>query len=174
MHQLSEKLKNMLVVVLANSVDPSPYLPYRGCMCNYPLIWGRKILISLAVFLLVFGLGSGFSPVYAASPNNQARQTVIIETPVSQVFPAAAAAFQEWERGELISVQEDPMQVKGLSRTNFFKFIDDITVSLSSDSPNQTRLDIESVGRVGEYDFGGNQRNITEYVEVLNKILFSS
>jgi uncharacterized protein (DUF1499 family) len=114
------------------------------------------------------------SPAYAASPNNQAKQTIMIEAPIEQVFLASAAAFQEWKRGELVSVQEDPMQVKGLSRTNFFKFVDDITVSLSPAPDNQTQLDIHSVGRVGEYDFGGNQRNIKEYVDVLYRLLFSS
>jgi len=40
-----------------------------------------------------------------------------------------------------------------------------------ADNPNQTQIEIRSVGRMGEYDFGGNQRNIDEYMATLKQIL---
>lgn len=112
-------------------------------------------------------------PAQAASMNNQAQQQVILEVAPDRVLPAAKQAFEEWKRGEFVSVEEENMQVIGLSRTNVFKFTDDITISLQpvEANPNQTQIDIRSVGRMGEYDFGGNQRNIDEYVATLKQIL---
>ena len=108
----------------------------------------------------------------AASPNNQAHQTLALDAPLDTVFPAAQQAFTDWSRGELLATDPDTRTITGLSRTNVFKFVDDITVHLAAgDSADTTELAIDSVGRMGESDFGGNQRNIDEYVETLKALL---
>jgi uncharacterized protein (DUF1499 family) len=72
-----------------------------------------------------------------------------------------------------VAADEASLQVKGLSRTNVFKFVDDLAVTLNPDSadPTKTDLAIVSAGRLGEYDFGGNQRNIDEYLATLRSLL---
>ena len=108
----------------------------------------------------------------AASPNNQAHQTVTVDAQLEQVFAAAQQAFTDWSRGEFISADADSTTVTGLSRTNLFKFVDDISVHLTTDESGEgTQLTIDSVGRMGESDFGGNQRNIDEYVATLQELL---
>ncbi|MFS8871506.1 DUF1499 domain-containing protein [Synechococcus sp. R50.1] len=134
-----------------------------------------KLLVVIAV--LLFGLASGIPTAQAAtlggSPYNRAQQEVVIAASPDQVLKAAEQAFQVWKRGELVSVDAEAMEVKGISRTNFFKFVDDLTVSLSpiEGDPGHTRLHITSEGRVGEYDFGGNRRNINEYLNTLRSLL---
>ncbi|MDX2272882.1 MAG: DUF1499 domain-containing protein [Cyanobacteriota bacterium] len=133
-------------------------------------------LVGFLLGLLVFTLGLNvlmMDPAHAASKNNSAAMQVVIEAPPPQVLRAASQAFQEWDRGELASVSEEAMQVKGLSRTRFFKFVDDITVNLAAveGDPQKTQVQIQSVGRMGEYDFGGNQRNIDEYLAKLRGLL---
>lgn len=130
----------------------------------------KLVLGGLGVFALIWFLAT---PVQAASLNNQAQQQVIVEAPPAQVLPAAKQAFDDWSRGEFVSAEEESLQVIGLSRTNFFKFVDDITVSLQpvEDNPDQTQIEVSSMGRVGEYDFGGNQRNIDEYLAMVRQIL---
>ncbi|MGQ9836903.1 MAG: DUF1499 domain-containing protein [Cyanobacteriota bacterium] len=129
------------------------------------------------VLLFVLVGSNGIPAVQAAtlsgSPNNRAQHEIVLPASPEQVLKAAEQAFQVWKRGELGSVDAEAMEVKGISRTNFFKFVDDITVSLSpvAGDPGQTRLQITSVGRVGAYDFGGNQRNINEYLHTLQSLL---
>ena len=126
------------------------------------------------VSAIVLTIALLFTPVtaMAASPSNQASQQLTIDAPPEQVLPSAQQAFAKWSRGEYIETDETSNTVIGLSRTNFFKFVDDITVQLTpGDSPDKTQLNIRSVGRLGEKDFGGNQRNINEYVETLQSLL---
>lgn len=134
-----------------------------------PLV--KLLLGGLGIFALIWLLSA--APVQAASMNNRAEQQETLAVPPPQVLSAAKQAFEQWQRGEWVSTEEENMRVIGLSRTNFFKFTDDITVSLQpvETDPNQTQIEIRSVGRVGEYDFGGNQRNIDEYMAALRQIL---
>ncbi|MEO0803886.1 MAG: DUF1499 domain-containing protein [Cyanobacteria bacterium J06642_2] len=137
--------------------------------------WLKSVLV-FAMAVLLFG-ASAFSPhaaVQAASPNNRAEQQLVLNQPIDAVRPAVEKAFDMWSRGELINANVN--EVTGVSRTNLFKFVDDIAVNLQPDDaePTKTRLDIVSVGRMGEYDFGGNQRNIDEYVSTLRSLLSES
>jgi hypothetical protein len=133
----------------------------------------------LGILLILSMMGGVMDPAQAtgeseaAMMGNRATQQVIVSGSPAQVLPAAAKAFESWKRGQLVSVAEPDLQVKGLSRTNFFKFIDDITVSLQPlpGDASQTQVEITSVGRMGEYDFGGNQRNIDEYLATLRSLL---
>ncbi len=135
--------------------------------------WKPLVLLAVLLFALVSGIPTVQAATLGGSPNNRAQQEVVISASPEQVLKAAEQAFQVWKRGELGSVDAQAMEVKGISRTNFFKFVDDLTVSLSpiEGDPTQTRVHITSVGRVGEYDFGGNQRNINEYLSTLQSLL---
>ncbi|MEM9536920.1 MAG: DUF1499 domain-containing protein, partial [Cyanobacteria bacterium P01_E01_bin.45] len=112
-------------------------------------------------------------PAMAASPNNQASQQFELNAAPEVVFDAAQQAFETWSRGEFVEADRDTQAVTGVSRTNLFKFVDDINVAIAPDeaNPNTTSLSISSVGRMGEYDFGGNQRNINEYIDALKALL---
>ena len=89
------------------------------------------------------------------------------------VFSAAQQAFKDWSRGEFVAADGQKQLVTGLSRTNLFKFVDDIDVAItpSESDPGKTLISIKSVGRMGERDFGGNQRNINEYLQALKALL---
>ncbi len=130
-----------------------------------------KVLITLLI-LLGLGLGLWAQPAQAAATGgNSAAETLVLDAPIAIIFEQAPKAFSVWSRGELVSTDAATQSLKGLSRTNFFKFVDDIDIRLSPISDTQTELSITSVGRVGEYDFGGNQRNIDEYLATLNTLL---
>ena len=134
----------------------------------------RLLKIAIGVIVLFCALNVGFNPAaIAASPNNQASRQVTLDVAADSVFSAAQQAFSDWSRGEWVAADADKQVVVGLSRTNMFKFVDDIvvTVAPNADDPAKTLLSIQSVGRQGEYDFGGNQRNIDEYVETLKSLL---
>ncbi len=138
---------------------------------------GLKLILGVfALVVLIWGLTGMPAQAVSQSPGNRAEMEIVLPASPEEVLAAAPQAFQVWKRGELVQVDPAKRQVLGLSRTNFFKFVDDITVTiqpLESES-GQTRVQIKSVGRVGEYDFGGNQRNINEYVETLRSLLGSS
>ncbi|MEN9260566.1 MAG: DUF1499 domain-containing protein [Thermostichus sp. HHBFW_bins_43] len=138
--------------------------------------WKSLVLLALLLFALVGGIPAVQAATLGGSPLNRAQQEVVLSASPERVLKAAEQAFQVWKRGELGSVDAQALQVKGISRTNFFKFVDDLTVTLSpvEGDPQQTRLEITSVGRVGEYDFGGNRRNINEYLSTLRSLLEQS
>ena len=126
------------------------------------------------VVMLALSLSfSNVSAAMAASPNNQASQQFQLDAAPEVVFDAAQQAFQAWSRGELVAADRGTRVVTGVSRTNFFKFVDDIDVSIvpSAETPDKTTLSVRSAGRVGEYDFGGNQRNINEFMDALQALL---
>lgn len=128
------------------------------------------------LMVVMLALSISFSPAppaMAASPNNQASQQFELNAAPEVVFDAAQQAFETWSRGEFVEADRDTQAVTGVSRTNLFKFVDDINVAIAPDeaNPNTTSLSISSVGRMGEYDFGGNQRNINEYIDALKALL---
>ncbi|MEM8716208.1 MAG: DUF1499 domain-containing protein [Cyanobacteria bacterium P01_G01_bin.4] len=128
------------------------------------------------LMVVMLALSISFSPAppaMAASPNNQASQQFELNAAPEVVFDAAQQAFETWSRGEFVETDRDTQAVTGVSRTNLFKFVDDINVAIAPDeaNPNTTSLSISSVGRMGEYDFGGNQRNINEYIDALKALL---
>lgn len=129
--------------------------------------------ILMVVMLAVSLSFSHGSPAMAASPNNQASQQIEIDAAPDAVFGAAQQAFETWSRGEFVNADADTRVVTGLSRTNFFKFVDDLDVAIApSDSDSsKTLVSIHSVSRMGESDFGGNQRNINEYMDALRALL---
>ncbi|MEO0356089.1 MAG: DUF1499 domain-containing protein [Cyanobacteria bacterium P01_A01_bin.3] len=138
----------------------------------------RTLMSRLTSILMVVMLALSISfspapPAMAASPNNQASQQFELNAAPEVVFDAAQQAFETWSRGEFVETDRDTQAVTGVSRTNLFKFVDDINVAIAPDeaNPNTTSLSISSVGRMGEYDFGGNQRNINEYIDALKALL---
>ncbi len=135
----------------------------------------KLVLVALGLIAVTWMFTA--SPAWSASQSmgNQAEQQVTLTATPETVFAAASEAFQQWNRGELITSDPSTMTVTGLSRTNFFKFTDDITVQIQAlENSNQAQIFIKSVGRLGEYDFGGNQRNIDEYLAALRSLLGSS
>lgn len=124
------------------------------------------------LILVVLGLLLWVSPAMAKpTGSNSAADTVVIEAPIATVLELAPQAFAVWPRGELVAVDTEAKRVTGLSRTNFFKFVDDLIVTLKPLSETQTEIAIASQGRMGEFDFGGNQRNIDEYLATLKALL---
>ncbi|MGK7913340.1 MAG: DUF1499 domain-containing protein [Synechococcus sp.] len=144
---------------------------------NVKLSFLKSFASGLANFLmvvaLVLSLFGNVSPAMAASPGNQASQQIEIDATPSAVFNAAQQAFEAWPRGEFVKADEDTRVVTGFSRTNLFKFVDDVDVAIAPNEgdPSKTVLSIQSVGRMGEFDFGGNQRNIDEYMDALRALL---
>ncbi|MEM9567839.1 MAG: DUF1499 domain-containing protein [Cyanobacteria bacterium P01_E01_bin.34] len=133
----------------------------------------RLTRVLLAAMLALMVSISPATPAIAASPNNQASQQFELGASPEAVFDAAQQAFESWSRGELVDADRSTRVVTGVSRTNLFKFVDDISVAIASDetNPDRTSLSISSVGRMGEYDFGGNKRNISEYIDALKALL---
>ena len=133
----------------------------------------QVVSLMMAIALL---FGASFvtpQPVMAASPHNQASQQIIVDAAPDVVFSAAKQAFEEWPRGEFVAADGEKQVVTGLSRTKFFRFVDDIDVAISpsESDPGKSLVSIKSVGRMGERDFGGNQRNINEYLQALTALL---
>ena len=54
-------------------------------------------------------------------------------------------------------------QVEAISRSLLFGFADDIAIRIHP-LVNQTRIDIRSVSRVGQHDFGANARHIDRFI----------
>lgn len=161
--------------VLVSEVCISVDLPLRLYLRNIPMPWFKSIA-AFAIALLLFS-GSVFTPAASAQtlpPGNSATGHITLNAPIESVQPAAVRAFETWSRGELVGAEAD--KITGISRTNLFKFVDDIAVNLQPDNaePTKTQVDIVSVGRMGEYDFGGNQRNVDEYVTTLRSLLSES
>ena len=136
-------------------------------------LMSRLTSILMVVMLALSICFSPAPPAMAASPTNQASQQFELNAAPEAVFDAAQQAFETWSRGEFVEADRSKRVVTGVSRTNLFKFVDDINVEIapSEASPNTTSLSISSVGRMGEYDFGGNQRNINEYIDALQALL---
>ncbi len=105
------------------------------------------LLVVLGLIALVGWLSA--TPAHAASqsPGNRAAQQVILPVPPAQVMEVAGEAFTNWKRGELIEVDPEKQEIKGLSRTNFFKFVDDITVAIQplETDPKKNQNSITSV-----------------------------
>lgn len=138
------------------------------------MVFGRPVIRVFMAIALVASIAWGFGqPAMAASSHNQASQKIVVDAAPEAVFSAAQQAFTDWSRGEFVEADEAQQMVTGVSRTNFFKFVDDIDVAISPSEadPGKTQISIHSVGRMGERDFGGNQRNIDEYLQALKALL---
>jgi len=87
------------------------------------------------------------------------------------VFKAAQQAFSRWPRGRGV-LDSDPKlgTVHGYSETNFWKFKDDLYVTIRAKGA-RSRVEVTSKSRIGQYDFGGNNRNIEEYLSALDRLL---
>ncbi|NJL99296.1 MAG: DUF1499 domain-containing protein [Synechococcaceae cyanobacterium SM2_3_2] len=101
-------------------------------------LWkGMLAMVGIAFLGVMLMALPGFA---AGSSGNQARQEIVVNYSAAAVMAAAPQAFQQWDRGELLEGNGDtPNQVKGISRTKFFKFVDDITVSITPDSQDPSR-----------------------------------
>ncbi|MEM1685037.1 MAG: DUF1499 domain-containing protein [Thermostichales cyanobacterium SZTDM-1c_bins_54] len=132
----------------------------------------------LRILLVIVLMGWLALPVAALTlkPGNSAVREVTLPVPPGVAVQLVQESLRVWPRGELLKTRyedRDPAGphwiVKGLSRTNFFKFEDDIEVDITADPGDAgvSHLRLVSVGRQGEYDFGGNDRNLKELLKTL-------
>ncbi len=112
------------------------------------------------------------SSTNSASTGEPGLDPKIYDAPIDQVFTAAEKAFTQWPRGRgVLESDRAKGTVHGYSETNLWKFQDDIYVTLTEPEPNKTKVEVTSKGRVGESDFGGNARNISEYLSTVDDLL---
>ncbi|GAB4217290.1 MAG: hypothetical protein OHK0012_21330 [Synechococcales cyanobacterium] len=138
----------------------------------------RLVLVAIWSLMLFWGVMSPPVMALALKPGNSATLDLTLPLPPEEVAALTQEAFQAWGRGELHKTRladEANGQhwiVKGLSRTKTFKFVDDIEVDISAvpGDPQQSRVHLVSVGRQGEFDFGGNRRNLNELVDTINTL----
>lgn len=140
----------------------------------------RFWLSVLSLFLL--GCSGSFTNSAQTSDDGSLKPRYYQAAP-ERVYEAAIEAFDVWDRGVQVLERRYAQgrgEVHGFSQTNLWKFEDDVYVTIAPDNSSVTlapdntarmRVDVRSKGRVGEYDFGGNQRNIEEYLSVLDRLL---
>lgn len=136
----------------------------------------RIFALVLALWMVVMAApGSAL----VLKPGNSAVREITLPLPAEATVQLVQEALQVWPRGELVKTRyedRDPAGphwiVKGISRTNFFKFVDDLEIDIRRDPahPEQSLVTLTSVGRQGEYDFGGNGRNLQELLATLNTL----
>lgn len=125
--------------------------------------------------LLLFGCSGSFTNSAQTSDDGSLKPRYYQAAP-ERVYEAAIKAFDVWDRGVQVldrRYAQGRGEVHGFSRTNLWKFEDDIYVTIAPANDERVKVDVRSKGRVGEYDFGGNQRNIEEYLRVLDRLLSS-
>jgi len=61
--------------------------------------------------------------------------------------------------------------IRAEARSLVFRFVDDVEVRISLDEDGQTRVDLTSTSRVGEWDMGANARRIRGFCRALDRKL---
>lgn len=84
----------------------------------------------------------------------------------------AALALAESQRGWTV-IERDARRgwIRAEARTAFWRFTDDVEVSLSLDERGLTRVDLVSASRVGSADLGTNARRIGRFLRRLDESL---
>lgn len=61
--------------------------------------------------------------------------------------------------------------IQAEARTLFFRFVDDVTITIRLDENAQTRVDMQSRSRKGGVDFGTNARRIGKFFRAMDNKL---
>ncbi|WP_287127598.1 DUF1499 domain-containing protein [Candidatus Cyanaurora vandensis] len=130
--------------------------------------WLVRLLVA-SLSLSLMACGSSTNSAQTGEPGLEPR---VYTKSSTQVFQAAQQAFTTWPRGKGVLAQDAQAgTVHGYSQTDLWKFTDDVYVTIRAESPTQTRVEVRSKGRMGQFDFGGNARNIKEYLLALDGLL---
>ena len=90
--------------------------------------------------------------------------------PFGRVWKAARELADGELRGwTLLEADEDRGRLVAEVRTRLFRFVDDVTISISLDENAQTRVDMTSASRVGKGDLGTNARRVRRFFRVLDR-----
>lgn len=90
--------------------------------------------------------------------------------PFARVWAAAVELASGGLRGwTLVEADEDLGTFKAESKTQVFRFVDDVELRMSLDENGQTRVDMTSASRVGRGDLGKNARRIRGFFRALDR-----
>ncbi|WP_218079848.1 DUF1499 domain-containing protein [Anthocerotibacter panamensis] len=132
----------------------------------------HNFLVVVLSLVVLTGVTACASPTNSAATGQGGIEPHMYTASYDRVFAAAKDAFTRWPRGrEILDSDSQTGRIHGYSETSFFKFKDDIYVTVTREGSERTRVGVQSKGRQGEYDFGGNARNISEYFTVLDRLL---
>jgi hypothetical protein len=91
-------------------------------------------------------------------------RTRFFYTPPELLLAAVRSLPEAHENFKIASVTD--MTVTALRKTDFFGFVDDITIKISA-HPHGSVMDVASASKVGKGDLGQNKRNILELYQAV-------
>lgn len=94
-----------------------------------------------------------------------------VEDAARQVALQLSTYGQKWRLPYTGRADDTPLQRSLDIEVPVLVFTDDLTVTIQSESPDQSRVDVTSQSRVGKGDFGENRRHILQFLAALDEEL---
>jgi uncharacterized protein DUF1499 len=91
--------------------------------------------------------------------------------PFAEVWKAAAETAAGSRGWTVVAADTARGELRAEARTRLWRFVDDVTVRVTLDGDGLTRVDLESVSRVGGADLGANARRIARFLHALDRRL---
>jgi uncharacterized protein (DUF1499 family) len=95
---------------------------------------------------------------------------LIVNQPIFETTQRALSVVEvlDWE---VVSLNPAKGIIEATATTPIFGFREDVVIRLKSEEQNKTRIDVRSVSRVGDTDYGSNADRIRFYLNRLEKRL---
>jgi uncharacterized protein (DUF1499 family) len=87
---------------------------------------------------------------------------------VEEVWDAALAVAEGTRRWRIVRRDAVGGDIGVEARSPLWGFVDDVVVRLSPESPERTRVELESASRRGRADLGANARRIAHFLQRLD------
>lgn len=93
-------------------------------------------------------------------------ETLYLEMGYDESFDRALAAAERMPWEEIVTQNRQTGRIEAYDKLPWFGFIDDVVIRVdTSESANQTKIDVRSVSRIGRSDIGVNAHRIREYLK---------
>jgi uncharacterized protein (DUF1499 family) len=96
-------------------------------------------------------------------------RTRLYPLPWEAVWNAVLHEVGATPRWTLVSADPEAGEVRAEARTRLWRFVDDVTLRVTRDAPERTRLDAESASRIGRGDLGTNARRIARFLHQIDR-----
>ncbi len=127
-------------------------------------------LITLILFMTSVFISSQQMKLRPTNVPKFYEQSLLVNRPIFETIQRALLVCDtmDWE---VVSYNPAKGIIEATATTPIFGFRDDVVIRIESEKLNQTRIDVHSVSRVGETDYGSNADRIRFYLDRLEKRL---
>lgn len=124
--------------------------------------------MSLRALYLALTRNRAATSVSSADPR---LRTPVLPLPRARVWDAVVAVARAEPGWTVTAAGAETGELRAEARTRLLRFVDDVTVRVSTTGDGATRVDVASASRVGRADLGANRRRIARFLHGVRRHL---